>query len=126
MNYQQEKKIIEEYFKLNWPHTPVMYENKNYIGDSDWVRLSIQHGDSFQATMGDDPAFRFIGVVNVQIFTKTDTGSGRALELVDFVDALFRNLVISTIQFKVPQVRKVPSTTEWFQVNVSTDFYRGS
>lgn len=126
MNYQQEKKIIEEYFKLNWLHTPVMYENKNYIGDSDWVRISIQHGDSFQATMGDDPAFRFIGVVNVQIFTKTDTGSGRALELVDFVDALFRNLVISTIQFKVPQVRKVPSTTEWFQVNVSTDFYRGS
>lgn len=126
MNYQQEKKIIEEYFKLNWSHTPVMYENKNYIGDSDWVRISIQHGDSFQATMGDDPAFRFIGVVNVQIFTKTDTGSGRALELVDFVDALFRNLVISTIQFKVPQVRKVPSTTEWFQVNVSTDFYRGS
>ncbi len=126
MNYQQEKRIIEEYFKLNWTYTPVMYENKNYIGDSDWVRISIQHGDSFQATMGDDPAFRFIGVVNVQIFTKTDTGSGRALELVDFVDALFRNLVISTIQFKVPQVRKVPSTTEWFQVNVSTDFYRGS
>lgn len=126
MNYLQEKSAIEQYFQQNWTHTPIMFENKSYTGDDDWVRISIQHGDSFQASMGDNPAFRVIGVVNVQIFTKTDTGSGRALELVDFVDALFRNLVISKICFRVPQVKKVPSNTEWFQVNVSTDFYRGS
>lgn len=126
MNYLEEKRIIETYFESLWTHTPVMFENKQYDGDSEWIRLSIQNGDAFQATMGDDPAFRHPGVVFVQIFTKTDTGSGRALELADFVDALFRNLVLPEgIYFKMPQVRKVQNS-EWCQVNVSTEFYRGS
>lgn len=125
MNYQEEKRIIEQYFEPLWTHTALVFEGKTYVGDGEWVRISIQNGPAFQATMGDDPAFRHIGVVFVQIFTKTDTGSGRALELADFVDALFRNLVLSGICFKVPQVRRVPNT-EWFQVNVSTEFYRGS
>lgn len=51
MNYQEEKRIIEEYFKPLWTHTPAMFENKQYDGDSEWIRLSVQNGDAFQATM---------------------------------------------------------------------------
>lgn len=126
MSYLQEKIDIEGFFLTNWPHTPVVFENGESSQADDWVRLTIQNGDAFQASMGDNPAFRHIGVVFVQIFTKTDAGSGRALELVDFVDQLFRNLVLTNLRFKVPQVRRVPSSSEWFQINVSTEFYRGS
>jgi hypothetical protein len=126
MSYRQEKQDIEDYFIANWPYTPIYFENGESNETGEWVRLSIQHGDAFQASMGDDPAFRHIGVLFLQIFTPTDTGSGRALELADMADILFRNLVLTNLQFKVPQIKKVPSNFEWYQVNVSTDFYRGS
>lgn len=126
MSYLQEKRDIEEYFLLGWAYTPILFENGESSEADDWVRLSIQNGDAKQVSMGDNPAFRHIGVVSVQIFTKTDAGSGRALELADAVDQLFRNLVLTNLRFKVPQVRRVPSTSEWFQINVSTEFYRGS
>ncbi len=126
MSYLQEKIDIETYFEANWTETPIVFENKTYDGATEWVRISIQNGDAFQASMGDSPAFRFIGVVFVQIFTKTDTGSGRALELVDLVDALFRNLVLTNLRFKVPQVKKMGKSGEMYQTNVSTEFYRGS
>lgn len=126
MSYSLEKRNIEEFFIANWSHTPIMFENGESAESGDWVRLTIQNGDAFQASMGDNPAFRHIGVVFVQIYTKTDTGSGRALELADFVDALFRNLTLNNLRFKVPQVRRMPQNAEWFQINVSTEFYRGS
>lgn len=126
MSYLQEKKDIEKFFIANWTATPILFENGESRDSGDWVRLTIQNGDAFQATMGDDPYFRFPGVLYVQIFTPTDIGSGRALGLADQVDSLFRNKVLGNIRFKVPQVKKVPSDSEWYQVNVSTEFYRGS
>jgi hypothetical protein len=125
MNYKQEKDTIELFFTANWPHTPVVFENAPASDENEWVRLSIQNGRAFQASMGDNPAFRYPGVVFVQIFTAKDVGSGRALELADLVDALFKIAVVSGIQFKVPRINKVPSDGP-YQVNVSIDFYRGS
>lgn len=126
MSYLQEKLDIEAYFITNWAETPIKFENDEASESGDWVRLSIQNGESKQMSLGDDPVFRHPGTVFVQIFTKTDAGSGRALALADIVDQLFRNLVLTNLQFRVPQVRRVPSSSEWFQINVSTDFYRGS
>ncbi|AAX84858.1 possible peptidoglycan binding protein [Xanthomonas phage Xp15] len=125
MSYFQEKLDIENYFKANWPDTPIFYENRTANSTGTWVRLTIQNGDAFQASNG-EVSYRHPGVVFVQIFTKKEVGSGEALKLADKVDALFRSKTLGNIQFKVPQVQKVPSTTEWYQVNVSTEFYRGS
>lgn len=132
MSYLQEKVDIETFFAGQWSHTPYVFDNCMSMEDDEWVRLSIQHGDSFQASMGDNPAFRHIGVVFVQIYTKPNTGSGRAMELADLVDQMFRNLVLTNLRFKVPQVRHIHNNSrinqrpEWLQVNVSTEFYRGS
>ncbi len=125
MNYAQEKDTIEQFFATNWPHTPVVYENAPPSDNSEWVRLSIQNGRACQASMGDNPAFRYPGVVFVQIFTARDVGSGRALELADLVDTLFKIAVVSGIQFKVPRINKIMSDGP-YQINVSIDFYRGS
>lgn len=132
MSYLQEKLDIEEYFRTGWTHTPITFENGESFEDEEWVRLTISNGRSFQASMGDNPAFRHYGVVYVQIYTKTNVGSGRALELADFADTMFRNLVLTNLRFKVPQVRRIPNNQrvnlrpEWLQINVSTEFYRGS
>lgn len=125
MSYAQEKKDIEEYFRANWSHTPIEFENGEADYDGEWVRIVVLNGESFQASMGDNPAFRHIGVVYVHIRTKKDIGSGRALELADLVDGLFRILVLGDIKFRVPQIKRAPSNTEWFQISVSTEYYRG-
>ena len=125
MSYAATKSSIETYFQDNWDQTPVMFDNGESNESGDWVRLVIRNGDAFQASLGDDPTYRHIGVAIVQIFTATDVGSGRALELADLVYTLFRNKYLDGITFKVPQVKEVPNQSEWFQVNVSTEFYRG-
>lgn len=126
MSYLTEKKNIEEFFIANWTHTPIEFENGETSLTSEYVRITIQNGDAFQVSMGDNPSFRHVGVVFVQIFTATDIGSGRALELADLVDQLFRIAVVSNIHFSVPQVKRIRNESEWFQVNVSIAFYRGS
>lgn len=125
MNYSEEKVAIEQYFESNWSHTPIVFENGESINTSEWVRLTILNGEAFQASLGDNPAFRHIGVVIVSIFIPKDVGSGRALQLADLVDSIFRLATISGIVFRVPQIKKIGGG-DWYQVNVSTEFFRGS
>lgn len=132
MGYFQEKLDIELFFEENWTDTPIVFENGESLEDSEWVRLTINNGRAFQASMGDDPAFRYYGVVYLQIYTYKDTGSARSLVLADKADNLFKNLVLGNLRFKVPQVRREPIKQQvnlrpsWLQINVSTEFYRGS
>lgn len=127
MSYATEKSTIEQFFEAAWTHTPFYFENVHVDDNHDeWVRLTIVNGDAFQASMGDNPAFRFPGVLYLQIRTKKNLGSGRAVELADLADGLFKNLVLGNIRFKVPRLDRGPIDEEWFILNVSVDFYRGS
>ena len=126
MSYLVEKSDIETLFQELWVHTPVFFENVPVSTDSEWVRLTILNGDARQVTMGDDPGFRYPGVVIVQIRTKKDLGSGRAMELADHVHNMFLNRILGKIRFKVPRIDRGPIDEEWFVINVSVDFYRGS
>lgn len=127
MSYVAEKSTIEQFFATQWTHTPYYFENVHIDTPPDeWVRLTIGNGDAFQASMGDNPAFRYPGVVFVQIRTKKNLGSGRAVELADLADGLFKNLVLGNLRFKVPRLDRGPIDEEWFILNVSVDFYRGS
>lgn len=132
MSYAKEKEDIEKFFNDNWNATPIVFENGMSMEAGEWVRLTIRHVNARQVSMGDNPTFRHVGMVFVQIYTKTNIGSGRAIQLADLVDGLFRNLVIANLRFKVPQLKVVQNDSrinqrpEWHQVNVSTEFYRGS
>ena len=132
MSYLATKLAIEEYFKTSWVDgsaeiTPIRYANQEAgdVGD-EWVRIVVRPGDAKQVSMGDDPGFRIFGTVFVQIFVRKDTGEARALELADTVDQLFRRKILDKMQFRMPQVDAIPSpNSEFYQVNVSTDFFRG-
>lgn len=129
MSYLSEKTTIESYFADNWNKAKIVYENDIVdIKDSEWVRLSILNGKAQQVTLGcTNYDRRNYGVLVLQVFVKINTGSGRALELADSIADLFENKRVSNIQFKMPQVSKVPMDEDsyWYQVNVSIDFYRG-
>lgn len=126
MNYLEEKVAIETFFKTNWTYTPIVYENGQANNDTnEWVRISIVNGNARQVNLGDNPSFRVTSVVYIQINTRKDVGSGRAIKLADIADSMFKNLDLDGLRFKVPQVTRNPNPGEWFQVNVSTEFYRG-
>lgn len=124
MSYLQEQIDIETFFQANWTETPIVFENGVSLESNEWVRLTVLSGVAKRVTMGDDPAFRHSGVVFVQIYTALDEGAARAKALADAVENLFREALVGTIRFGVPQVRRGP-VSEWYQINVSTDFRRG-
>jgi hypothetical protein len=125
MSYLQEQIDIEDFFKLAWTENPAVYENGLSLEDPEWVRLTVLNGNAKQVTMGDDPAFRHYGLVVIQIFTKPNIGAGRAKQLADLIDVMFRNALISNLRFGVPQIMRGPSSPDWYQLNVSIAFYRG-
>lgn len=126
MSFVSEKVTIEQYVQANYASTLVKYENDemNDSSVSEWVRVSTQNADAFQASLGSNPLFRYVGVLFVQIFVKPDIGSGRALELADTITTLFRAKRIGGIVFLVPKVQKVGVFKDWYQVNVSVEFSR--
>lgn len=126
MSYNAEQLAIEAHLIANWSETLMVYQNVKYDGSaSEWCRMSLQNADAFQASMGVSPAFRYIGVMFIQIFVRPDTGSGRAMAIADAVTTMFRAQTISGITFRVPQIQKVGEDDGWYQVNVSVDFFRG-
>ena len=126
MSFVSEKATIEQYVQANYASTLVKYENDemNDSSASEWIRVSTQNADAFQASLGSNPLFRYVGVLFVQIFVKPDIGSGRALELADTISTLFRAKRIGGIVFLVPKVQKVGVFKDWYQVNVSVEFSR--
>lgn len=125
MSFLLEKKTIEQYLQNNYTQTLVKFENDEMNEDVDeWIRISIQNSNSNQASLGDDAIFRYVGILFIQIFTKSDIGSGRALEIADSLTTLFRAKRINDIVFKVPSIQKVGLYQGWYQINVSTKFLR--
>ena len=126
MSFVSEKATIEQYIQANYASTLVKYENDEMNDSSvnEWIRVSTQNADGFQASLGSNPLFRYVGVLFVQIFVKPDIGSGRALELADTITTLFRAKRIGGIVFLVPKVQKVGVFKDWYQVNVSVEFSR--
>lgn len=128
MSYLDQKIAIETLFETEWDdETLVIYENVEFSGGvEEWVRLSIKNSDAFQASLGkDNHSYRYVGVVFVQIFTKPNIGARRAMELADKVSSIFKSKTVSGITFKVPLAKPVVSFQEWYQINVTVEFFRG-
>jgi len=138
MTFLEEKVLIETTFKNEWTETPVVFENVVAPMAKEWVRLTIQPAAGKQMTLGDNPEFQHTSVMFIQVFVPIGAGSGRALQLVDIIDGLFRNRQLEGLQFLVPQVTKTTrtssglgsstpvSSTGYYLVTVSVTFFRRS
>jgi hypothetical protein len=126
MSFVAEKSTIEAYLVSNYTSTLVKYENDemNDTSVNEWIRVSTQNAQASQVSLGDNPLFRYRGVLFVQIFVRPDIGSGRALVIADLMTSLFRAKRISDMTFFVPRIQKVGVNKDWYQVNVSIEFSR--
>lgn len=123
-----EAATIEGYFIDNWDHTEIAHDNVTFDPVAtvvkEYVRFSDLYAGGRQASLGNNPLFRYRGMVAIQIFVKPNTGSARYLELVDFVTAIFRARRITDVNFEVPYPVKIGNREGWYQVNVLCPYYR--
>ena len=126
---------VGTFFNTEWGvTTTIAWPGRDFdppINGDSWVRLSIIESDTRQTEIGHpDAQVRELGLIIVQVFTKTDKGDGLGLILADQVATVFRRKKVTYTNgraiFRSPQVRVIgPSADQdWFQVNVSTPYVR--
>lgn len=126
VGYDQEANAISKYLTDNWTVTPVILDNSASQDalDDGYIKMSHQEVLGSNLALG-AKAYRYRGVMFIQIFTKPGTGTGQASEWATLLSNLFRDvLVANVIKFKVPQVNRVGVIDNWYQTNFSVEFYR--
>lgn len=121
----------ETYFTSAWTFTPIAYENMSFDSpiDDPWVRISVQFYQSDQAGLGSSCVY-LRGQITVQIFTRYDTGTGPALELVDHAISILQNQDLGGILTYAANITKIGDAQRqmnrlevtWYQTNVSVNF----
>lgn len=127
MSFKIQQKEVDQYMTSNWTHTEIARDNANFESGnlSEWIRVSIRHGNSDISGLGTNRSFRHKGIVTIQIFTLFNKGVGRALELADYAYNLFNSRQIGSSQFETPSVvNTIPVDGQWHQINVDCPYYR--
>jgi hypothetical protein len=133
VGYEQAAKDLRTYFDSEWSETPVHYPNQEEGEDlgefekptnDDWVRFTVNQGDSEQNTLEENPEFRHFGTIIVQVFVPIGAGDGRALKLIDMISSLFRGRTIGESLFRSPEVTTPGRDGKWYQKNVTIPYLR--
>lgn len=125
--FESKQTVIEQYFQTGWAdRTQIQWENTPGVNPEvfdEFVRFTLQFGDSTRMQIGGG-GYRYFGLLMVQVFVKEGIGSNRGVKLADVVSDLFRDQIVSGVNFAVPYVTKFPNAEKgWFQTQVSTPFY---
>lgn len=125
MSFLQEKIDLETHISTNLTGVALVFENQSQRNDAlEWVRVNILNADGKQISLGDNPYYRYIGLLIFQIFIKPNVGSGRAKQIADQITTMFRGITLHGMTFDPPTMDTVGESGGWFQINVSTKFSR--
>ncbi len=104
---------------------PTEYDNAPFDkpDDSQWARLTVLPGDSFQMELGSASPHKSVGLAVAQIFVPSNSGTRAAMLLVVAAAAEFKAQVVSGVTFRSPSVRRVGLSGMWWQVNLSMPYY---
>lgn len=124
MSISQLQYDIESHFSNNWVETPVVHQNIAYNELNEFIQLTILSGTRVQASLGcNNNTYRTTGVLIIQIFTPKDTGTKRALDIVDLLITFLQSKVIGTVNFKTPYISFQNIVDSFYQVNLTCPFY---
>jgi len=126
VSFEALRESIETRFADNWSETPVSYVNVPFTPPAgNWVRLAILTGDG-QAwgITGTAGHVRDRGIIAIQVFVATDTGTKPAMDLVDAAKAIFEYQRFDGILTRAASVSSIGPTDGWLQTNVTIPFRR--
>ena len=135
MSFETHRQHIEDRFNTNFATgtTPVQYDNVDFLisgsstladnkGLDEWCRLTIIPGETTNQTVGATRQ-RSVGVIIVQVFTKTGTGSDRARAIADSIKTVFENKSFNGVRTHATSISRIGDSDGYLQINVSTPFY---
>lgn len=123
-NFKLIKKDIEAYLNTNWTTTKIQYPNARFEQpDSEYIRLSINYGDTDQISMGASQDHRTVGIITIAIFSPSNVGAGKATEYGDTLIDLFTGKTIGSVQTRSPTIEVLGLENNWFQIQVQVPFY---
>ena len=132
MTFEQIRQAIEGRM-AQWADAPIAFDGvpnspalQAAIDAKDpWVRLTIQHGSSLTAYIGDGPKARRTGLVMLQVFTAENKGSRPAAVLADSIAAHLEFYQDGQLETQAASVQRVGPSNGWYQYNVSLPFRAG-
>lgn len=131
MNLIDVQNKVVQTFDQSWLDCPIEHQNVTIDKEdlAEWVRLTIQHGSPKPIDFKMN-AIRY-GTVQLQVFTKSDIGQGRACELAVKAGKMIQQMGFGTLVFSPYELIVLgnkategltTTETDWFQVNVMVDF----
>lgn len=128
IGYFEEQSAITQYLDSQFSGYGILYfidnEEVGKVSVSEWCNVSVQPFDSKNLSIG-TKAYRYWGMLYIQIFTRPSSGSGRNREIADILSNIFRDTTVNMdIRFKVPKLAVVGVIDGWYQSTLSTEFFR--
>ncbi len=132
MNFEEFRSFAESKINIDWTQTLIEFENvpestalttaKN--NKTPWIRFIIRDGEGKRQTIGsNNPLFRYVGNIIVQIFVAQNTGTKTARELADAMTDIWRGYTGEPcLEFRTSNISVIGETEGWFQINVSIPF----
>ncbi|MBY6111218.1 DUF4128 domain-containing protein [Halomonas sp. DP1Y21-3] len=125
-----EIRIAIESRMVAWDGVPVAYDgapngpsvDAAIANQEPWVRLTIQHGDSFIAGLGSEPCVRRPGLIMCQVFTKDNQGSRQAYQIADSLAAHLQFWRTGHLETLASSVQRVGPSDGWYQALLRTPF----
>lgn len=141
MTFQAERSSIEKRLLDNLSDVYVQFDNVLGLVDSagnsvdneqnlsEWVRLTILTNDSQQAELG-TKFTRQEGIISVQIFVKTGTGTQRARVITESIRTIFHIVQFDDITTRAGSTTVVGEQTgtgdtdNFYQINIDFPYHR--
>jgi hypothetical protein len=141
MTFQAERSSIEQRLINNLSDTYIQFDNVLGLVDSagnkvdsqsaltEWVSLTILTNVGIHAEIGGQFT-RQEGLISVQVFTKTGTGTQRAREIAESIRTIFHLVQFDDITTRAGSMTVVgeQTTTEdvgnWYQINLDFPYFR--
>ena len=132
MSFRSAKAFLEEYIQTRFPDYPLKFENSRFeVGESDnfYMAIFIEEPDGDKRELNRNGAFRYQGLLTVQMFERENTGVGESTSAYDLFSSAFRMKRFSEtsfgyIRFRVPDRIVVGALNGWHQTNVKCTYER--
>lgn len=122
--FEDQWDAIERRMNANWSGSAFKFDNVPFDYPKEkYVALTVLFGDGFQASLGDTPFFRQVGVIMLQIFVPKEIGTKDIGTLADKFRQIFNHKQFEGIITRtVSGPRFVGETRGWIQYNCDVAF----
>jgi hypothetical protein len=132
MSFEAIRLAVEGHM-ATWSEAPIAWDNypesqavkDAQVAKAPWVRVAINHGDSFTAGLGSAPHVRRTGLISLQVFTGEDKSSRNAHLIADSLAKHLQYYTDGPFSTRAASMQRVGPRDGYYQANVTVPFRYG-